>query len=36
MIEQLHWEDLGKLWLILLGLTLVFEAFKWLIKKIKE
>lgn len=33
---MLEWETIGKLWIILLGGTIVFEAFKWVIEKVSK
>jgi uncharacterized membrane protein len=33
---MMEWELIGKIWVLLLGATIVFEMYKWIIKKIKK
>ncbi len=33
---MIGWEEIGKLWVILIGVTLVFEMYKKIMEKIKN
>lgn len=33
---SIDWNEIGKIWVLLLGLTLVFQMFKWLFEKLRK
>jgi len=35
-MELLTWDNIGKVWILLLALTLVFEMYKKIVEKIKN